>query len=381
MNQISKSLQNSLFDLISSEIKNNGGILSFAEFMELALYAPGLGYYDATSEKFGPRGDFVTAPEISPLFSRCLARQTREILMMLQQQGTEGAVLEIGAGTGQMALDTLLELERLGTLPSHYFIIELSNSLKERQEQKFKSFCPHLLERIHWLDAPPFNFNGVILANEVLDAMPIHRFQITETGIQELGVTEKAGHFQLEPFPSKQKAFQALYESRVWPLGYCSEINLNLDFWLKSMADYLENGVILLIDYGFGEEEFYHPDRNTGTLMCHYQHLAHTNPFLHLGQQDITAHVNFTAVATEALAANLEVLGYTNQAAFLLATGLLELGMSYETSEKINFKKNQDIQTLTSPAEMGELFKVMALGKNYDYPLLGFKLSDKRYSL
>lgn len=367
--------------LIRSEIDVSGGYIPFVRFMELALYAPGLGYYAAGAQKFGNEGDFVTAPEISPLFSRCLARQCRQVLQKIGR----GGVLEFGAGSGVMAADILLELERLHSLPERYWILEVSADLRERQQIFLKTRIPHLFDRISWLDSWPTEpFAGVILANEVLDAMPVHRFRYSSEGIQEFYVGWENNQFIWRLAASKNEALIKLTAKLSIELEheyYDSEINLLLPEWIKSVSECLNQGLILFIDYGFPKHEYYHADRTMGTLMCHYRHRCHCDPLILVGLQDITAHVNFTDVADVGVATGLQVVGFTNQAAFLLNCGLLDL-VSGGDSMHVQLKLSQQIQKLTSPNEMGELFKVIALAKELDdFSLLGFTSQDQRYRL
>jgi SAM-dependent MidA family methyltransferase len=365
---------------IFSEIKHHDGKITFAKYMDLALYTPGLGYYSGGMQKFGVRGDFVTAPEISPLFSHCLARQCQEILENLGG----GDILEVGAGSGQMAVDILLALTKTNALPKHYYILELSADLKKRQQEKVAAQGPEFFDRVTWLETlPMFDFKGVILANEVLDAMPVHLFQIRQDILHEVEVIDNNAKLHLQITKTDNPHLLAHYHAQTWPREYTSEINLHLKPWVKSLSDILKLGVILIIDYGFPQHEYYHPDRSMGTLMCHYRHYAHHDPFLYPGLQDITAHVDFTAIAEAASEVALDVLGYTSQAAFLLDTGLMALAEEQHktTTEKETLIRNHAIQTFTSPAEMGELFKVIALGRNFEQPLMGFQLHDRRYTL
>ncbi len=354
-----------------------GGRLGFDRFMELALYAPGLGYYSAGSRKFGEDGDFVTAPELSSLFSRCLARQCHEILSGLKG----GDILEFGAGSGVMAADILAELEQLQCLPERYFILELSAELRARQQETIGQQVSHLVERVVWLDnLPPVGFRGVVLANEVLDAMPVHRFRIQAGKPRELYVVLEGDGFALsEEEPGEELAAAlARLPQLEFADGYESEINLRAEDWVHSLGDFLEQGVVLLIDYGFPRREYYHPQRSRGTLMCHYRHRAHDNALLLPGLQDITAHVDFTAVAEAALEAGLSVRGYTSQANFLLANGLTELLNEAQGDVRQQLSQAAQVKRLTMPGEMGELFKVMALTRGWDRPLQGFALRDER---
>jgi len=370
-----------LATLIREEITTNGGRIGFDRFMELALYAPGLGYYSAGSHKFGEAGDFVTAPELSPLFSRCLARQCNEVLETLG----DGDILEFGAGSGVMAADILLELAALDNLPGNYYILELSAELRARQQQTIGEKVPELASRVVWLDTlPEAGFTGVVLANEVLDAMPVHRFRIHEGEPLELCVVWNGERFELD----EDAPDAALYERLKWLQqhyglveGYSSELNLRGEEWVKSLGDFLERGVALLIDYGFPGPEFYHPQRSNGTLMCHYRHRAHDDALILPGLQDITAHVDFTAVAEAALAAGLSVRGFANQANFLIASGLTALLAETGDDLKQQLSLAAQVKRLTMPGEMGELFKVLALSREWEGTLQGFSLRDERARL
>ncbi|VAW95187.1 SAM-dependent methyltransferase, MidA [hydrothermal vent metagenome] len=367
-----------LIRLIVDEIACAGGQISFARYMELALFAPGLGYYSAGSQKFGASGDFVTAPEISPLFSRCLARQTAEVLENLGG----GDVLEVGAGSGIMAADLLAELALLGSLPEQYFLLELSADLRQRQRETLTQKVPHLLARVQWLDSlPDASFRGVVLANELLDALPVHRFRVEVSGLTERCVCWRDGRFQWCRAEIDDAALAQCLAmlGEGLPEGYESELNLTAGGWIGSVAALLQAGVVLLIDYGFPRHEYYHPQRDRGTLMCHYRHRAHDDPFVYPGLQDITAHVDFTAVAECAVDSGLNVLGYNTQGLFLLANGITELAQSDDEHEQRLLA--QQVRTLTLPGEMGELFKVIALGRDYDAPLRGFMLQDLRGKL
>lgn len=364
-----------LLALIANEIHTQGPI-TFARYMELALYAPGLGYYSAGAQKFGASGDFVTAPEISALFSQCLAKQCQEVLSFL---GTAD-ILELGAGSGIMAADILLELEQLKTLPQHYFILELSADLKQRQQQLLQQKIPHLFNRIVWLDSlDNFKLQGIILANEVIDALPVHKFKI-DNGIQELYVNynDEQLNWQLAA-PSQNLAAQIKHLNIEFSQGYESEINLILSPWLQTLSAILQRGLILCIDYGFPRQEYYHQDRTMGTLKCHYQHRAYDNPLTLIGLQDITAHVDFTAVAEAADNAELEVSGYTTQANFLLSCGITDRAQSEDPIKQYSI--SQQLKKLLLPSEMGELFKTIALTRALPIPLLGFSLYDMRNRL
>jgi SAM-dependent MidA family methyltransferase len=353
------------------------GWISFARYMELALYAPGLGYYTAGAHKFGEAGDFVTAPELSPLFGRTLARQAAEIMA-----SSAPHILELGAGSGKLAADMLGELERIGSLPDSYAILEVSADLRARQQALLKTRLPHLLERIHWLDALPEKFSGAVVANEVLDALPVHLVHWRDSALTERGVAIGDSGFGANNFIWQERAIgaaallHAAQQINV-PDDYVGEICLAAHGLVNSLASCLEQGALLFIDYGFGAREFYHPQRSSGTLMCHYRHHAHDDPFFLPGLQDITAHVNFTYIAECGIDAGLELLGYTSQAFFLLNCGITDL-MKDTPPENLRdyLPLSAQLQKLTSPAEMGELFKVMALCRGIAGPLCGFARGD-----
>lgn len=376
-----------LIATIRQTISEAGGAIPFADFMAQALYTPGLGYYSAGVHKLGLQGDFITAPEISPLFSQCVARQCQQVLAAFN----DSVILEFGAGSGKMAANILEELNQLACLPSRYFILEVSADLQQRQRATLQARVPELLNRVQWLDRLPEQpLQGVILANEVLDAMPVQRFHLDEQEISEfyvsiddLNAPPSETPFVWQILPTRNESLRIAVETLrpTLPVGYISEINLALPAWVQSIADRLAAGMVLLIDYGFPCHEYYHPQRDQGTLMCHYQHWAHDDPLILTGLQDITAHVNFTAVAEAALTADLQISGYTTQANFLLACGLPELLSAHNSGDtKTYWQLTQQAKILTLPSEMGELFKVMALTRHFDIPLLGF-VRDERAKL
>jgi SAM-dependent MidA family methyltransferase len=378
-----KQRSREVHDLISEACARVGGLIPFSEFMRIALYAPELGYYSGGLQKFGEAGDFITAPEISPLFSRCLARQAADVLVTLPQPD----VLEFGAGTGVMAADMLHELERLDALPASYLILELAAELRQRQRETIERIAPNLLSRVRWLDSLPESFSGVVVANEVLDAMPVECFRINEGRVESLMIGTEADRLRAQYAPAPQAVEQAVRQieqrrGQALPHGYCSEYNPQLQAWLQSIAAAMQSGVVLLIDYGYPVSEYYHDQRENGTLMCHYHHRAHPDPLWYPGLQDITAFVDFSAVAHAAVEAGFDVSGYTTQAMFLLASGLPELHEAALTDDaKRQLQLAQQIKTLTLPSEMGERFKVMALDKNHDVALRGFSMQDYRARL
>ena len=372
-----QALSDQLSALISNEIRLAGGWISFARYMELALYAPGLGYYSAGSRKFGDGGDFVTAPELSPLFGRCAARQ----LAQCHGEGLHN-VLEIGAGSGALAVTLLLEMQALGCAPERYLILELSADLRDRQKAALAERAPALLMYVHWIDSLPTQFEGVILANEVLDATPAQLIRAADNGTAERGVAiNQAGHFEQIQRPATGELLHAATALSLAP-GYETEINLTARALLTSLARLLTRGVMLFVDYGFPAREFYHPQRSSGTLMCHYRHHAHGDPFAFVGLQDITTHVDFSAAATAAMDGGAALLGYATQAQFLINCGITELLSAVPASDTRAYAPlAAQAQKLLSPAEMGELFKVIALGKNLDAPLIGFARGDKSHTL
>ncbi|KTD76367.1 class I SAM-dependent methyltransferase [Legionella waltersii] len=369
----------SLIQTLKSHL-NTQKEIPFVEFMQMALYAPNEGYYSSALQKLGKHGDFITAPELSPLFGKTIANQFQQILSTLQSP----CVLEFGAGSGALCVDVLKQLEQLNCLPISYFIIEVSSNLRHRQQERIQEQIPHLAMRVHWLEHWPENpFQGIIFANEVLDAMPVHRFLQSDEGILESYITLNESNELKEIFnPSNNQRLLSYISNNLCgvPPPYLSEVNLFLDDWIANCSQILDKGAMFIIDYGFPRHEYYHPDRNQGTLMCHYQHQAHTNPLLHPGEEDITAHVDFTHVAEAAHDAGFHVAGYTNQASFLLANGLLSFINQIEDQKEL-LQANHAIKQLTQPSEMGELFKVIALSKHLDMDLQGFLLNDKRVNL
>jgi SAM-dependent MidA family methyltransferase len=357
-----------LVQVARAQTERAGGWIAFDQYMQLALYAPGLGYYAAGARKFGDAasgGDFVTAPEISPLFARALASQVAQV-------GDRRAprVLEFGAGSGALARDLLDALAQLGLRDVRYEIVEVSPELRARQRGALAG------RDVLWRTAPPPGFAGVVIANEVLDVMPVKLFVKRDGQVHERGVALADGQlvFAERPAGTELAAAVAAIEAECGELpdGYGSEVGLIARAWAASLADWLERGVALLIDYGFPRREYYHPQRLMGTVMCHYRHRAHADPLWLPGLNDITAHVDFTAIADAAYAAGLELLGYTSQAHFLLNCGLIDTLKADHSHERAG-----EAHRLLSEAEMGELFKVMALGRGVSGPLLGFTRGDR----
>lgn len=381
-----KATSDRLTRRIADEIATVGGFLPFARFMELALYAPGLGYYSAGAHKFGEAGDFVTAPEISPLFGRTVARQLAELI----GDGLTD-VLELGAGSGALAHDLMHELAALGRNPRRYLILETSADLRERQRQRLGARIG--ATEVEWLDQLPTRFSGTIVANEVLDALPVHLVRrnaggvhepaASVDGIDELGVDfdEQHGTFVWRARPATGEVAAAARALDL-PPDYTTELHLAARGLVRSLGAMLERGVMLFIDYGFPAREYCHPQRNRGTLMCHYRHRAHDDPLQLPGLQDITAHVDFSAIAAAGHEVGLETLGYATQAQFLINCGITDvLAETPATDTAAYLPLAAAAQKLLGPAEMGELFKVLALGRNFSAPLLGFRSGDRSATL
>ena len=361
---------------ITAEIGRVGGWIPFSRYMEMALYEPGLGYYSNPGMVFGAAGDFVTAPELTPLFGATLARQVAPWLRDPALAGDGPMVLEVGAGTGMLAAQLLNALDNAGFSGLRYRILELSAERREQQRQTLMSLAPGLLPRVQWLTDFPERFAGVVVANELLDAMPVQLFEWqadAEAALQEMGVTWVDGRFAWAPRPADAVLTEtvAALRNRLGPEGaqwhspYRSEICPAQQAWMRTLADCMTAGVVMLLDYGFAAPEYYHPQRDQGTLMCHYRHRSHADPFLWPGLSDITAHVDFTALARAATAEGFSLVGYTSMAAFLLNAGLLdELADLPREPESFWFAQAQAVQQLISEAEMGELFKVIAFEKN-----------------
>ena len=374
---------NALLSSIQALIAKEGGWINFAQLMDSALYTPGLGYYSGGAKKFGFDGDFVTASEISPLFSQTIARQVNQVLSALKGQNKQADILELGAGTGRFAKDLLLEMAKLDQLPTRYMILEVSAHLREVQQSTLKAALPkELLSRVVWLDALPGYFDGLIFANEVLDALPVHIVKKTADGLAEIGVVSEVAGLAWQEKPALSSALKGFVAEIDLMDGYTTEVCLAASGLVASLAGILQSGMLLMIDYGFSRDEYYHPQRNQGTLMCHYRHRAHGDPLVYLGLQDITAHVDFTRVAEAGVANGLELIGFVTQAQFLINAGITELLASIPAEDSANYLPLvASAQKLLSPAEMGDLFKVIAFERNLDIPFIGFSSGDKSHTL
>jgi len=369
---------------IVAEIAACGGWISFERYMDLALYAPGLGYYSAGAHKLGEGGDFTTAPEISGLFGACVARQCAEVLHELP----DGCILEIGAGTGRLAVDVLSRLDALGSLPTRYLILEVSADLRDRQRRLIAAALPQLAERVSWLDAlPEAPLDAVILANEVLDALPVARFRWRVDGCDELGVGVVDDAFAWVSRPATSALTAACQRLAIvavgaWDSGYVSEYCPRLEPWARGVARSLGRGVVLWFDYGLPRPQYYHPDRHEGTLLCHFRQRVLEDPFVNPGLQDITAWVDFTAVAEAGRAAGCDVAGFSTQALFLAGLGIDREMRALAGADELRFARlAQQARRLLLPGEMGERFKAMAWTRGVERELSGFALQDLRHTL
>ena len=376
-----------LRERVMAEIEASGGWISFERFMELALYAPGLGYYSGGAEKLGADGDFTTAPEVSRLFGACVAVQCAEVLRSTRA----GSVLEIGAGSGRLAGDLLARLETLNQLPEHYWILEVSADLRQRQREHLARQLPQLLHRVRWLDRPPEEpFDGVILANEVLDALPVARFRWQSDAVEELGVkihgSARGGEFAWGGRPASAALREVCRElsavSGPWSDGYVSEYCPRLGAWTRAVTQALRRGAVLWFDYGLPRAQYYLPERHDGTLVCHFRHRLSDDPFATPGLQDISAWVDFTRVAEASREAGFELAGFTTQAHFLAALKIdQEMRLAAGGDENRFARLANQARQLMMPGEMGERFKAMAWLKEIEMPLSGFALLDLRHSL
>jgi SAM-dependent MidA family methyltransferase len=361
-----------LHNLIANEIRRNTGWLSFAQYMELVLYAPGLGYYSGGAAKLGKDGDFTTATEITPLFGATLAHVAADLMAQ-----TELHILEFGAGTGKLAHDILTELVKMDVPIHRYSIVELSGELRARQEKTLSGFTRGGHPQVTWLDRFPPAFSGVVIGNEVLDAMPVNLVVKTEQGWKERGVGLSDNSFVFCDQHCDPALIAQIPDAAELPVGYLTEVHPVASGFMHSLASMICTGyqqtghgaAAILIDYGFPAHEYYLGQRAQGTLMCHYRHHAHPDPFYLPGLQDVTAHVDFTAMAHAAIDGGLEMLGYTSQAAFLLDAGIGDLLLRTSPDEPLRYLPQANaMQKLISPAEMGELFKVMVVGKSAQLP-------------
>jgi SAM-dependent MidA family methyltransferase len=361
-------------------IAEEEGWISFADYMNAVLYAPGLGYYAAGAHKFGAAGDFVTAPELTPLFGRALAAQLAQVLA----QVSEGDILEIGPGSGRLAADVLTTLAEQGALPARYLLLEVSPALRERQRERLAAQVGDLMGRVQWIDVLPERWRGAVVANEVLDAVPAHLIVRRGGEWLERGVTvDTTAHLAFCDRPLPSGLLRNTAQRRFPSDGdYASEVNPTAEALVTSIGERCERGLMLLVDYGFPAVEYYHPQRDGGTLMAHYRHRALADPFVYPGLCDITAHVDFSAIARAGVAAGMSVAGFATQAHFLVNCGVLDaLARCGDPQSAAYLRAANAVQTLTSPAEMGELYKVLALTRDLDVELIGFRDGDRSHRL
>ncbi|AXE35727.1 class I SAM-dependent methyltransferase [Chromobacterium phragmitis] len=373
------ALSQALCGRIGQAIADAGGWIPFSDYMELALYAPGMGYYAAGSSKLGAEGDFITAPELTPLFGQSLARQVAELLPQ-----TAGAIYEFGAGTGKLAIDLLAELEALGCLPQKYVILDLSPDLMERQRENIGAALPHLAGRVEWASRLPDAIDGIVIGNELLDAMPCEMvFRDENRQLRQRGVTIRDGAFAYEDRDFADAALAELAAQLVPDIPrYETEISLANRGFIATLAGALRRGAILMIDYGHAASEYYLPERGMGTLMGHYRHHTVQDPFYLPGLMDLTCHVDFSAVAQSGIDAGLDLIGYTSQAQFLVNCGLAERLQRLDPNDvRTYLPVAKAAQRLLSPQEMGETFKAMAFGKDISIDWLGFARGDRCYTL
>ncbi len=370
-------------EFIRRRIAAAGGRISFGDFMQQALYAPGLGYYAAGAAKFGADGDFVTAPEVSPLFGRVLAGQ----LASLTRADGEVRIVELGAGTGALAIAVLTRLAELEALPARYQILEVSAELGERQRQRIASELPELVARVEWVAELPTDVHGVIVANEVADALPVERFERGADGIEQLFVAARDGRFVYETAAAGEPHAGRVVRiendlGRRLPAGYRSEVSLGLPGWVGDVVAALAAGYVLLFDYGLPRREYYAPDRDRGWLRCHFRHRAHSEPLIYPGIQDISAWVDFSAVAAAAADCGAKVRGFVTQAMFLLNGGLENEFADFEARSIVDrLELARQVKLLTLPTEMGESFKCMGLSKGGVPQLCGFAEGDRAHTL
>jgi len=370
---------------IAAEIDAAGGWIGFDRYMELALYAPGLGYYSAGAHKLGPGGDFTTAPEISRLFGGCVARQCAEILGALGR----GSILEIGAGSGRLAADVLSRLDALGCVPERYLVLEISADLRERQRRNIADAVPHLARRVEWLDAPPdVAFDGVVLANEVLDALPVTRFRWRPgaEGCEEMGVARDGLRLEWAPRAgSEALAAECALLAQAgggWEEVYTSEYCERLTAWTAAVTASHRTGLALWIDYGLPRRHYYFPERRDGTLICHFRQRAITDPFAAPGLLDISAWVDFTRLAQASAACGYALAGYTTQAHFLAGLAIDAEMQHLAAADPTRFARlANEARTLLLPGEMGERFKAMAWMRGMESALPAFQVQDLRHTL
>ncbi len=378
LSKLEELVHDALNQRLKKEIIQSGGSISFSLLMDIVLYDEEYGYYTGYKEQFGESGDFITAPMISNIFTRCFLNSFKENFLHLPS-----SILELGAGNGQFAVDLLIAAEKNNIVINQYFIYEISKNLVKRQQKVLqKELSKEIFSKVVWVSEIPENFEGIIFANEFLDAFPTNIYEVKNKQIYErkVGIENNQLNWKRDDKPNLE--LESTIDIENLPTGYIFEYSKNLDEWLKTFFKTIKKAMIFFVDYGFCQNELFHQDRMEGTLMCHYKHYAHTNPFAFLGAQDITWHVNFSHISRLAKSAGCKVSGFVSQANFLINTGALDFLSEHDPNNISDFKIHTNaFQRLTSPAEMGDLVKVIGIIKNTDASLFGFNNNDRKFQL
>ncbi len=370
-------LQRSIAQIIAKQ-----GPIPFSQYMHEALYAPGLGYYAAGARKFGADGDFITAPEISLLFAHCIANQAAQVM-----QASARYILELGAGSGRLAVGLLQTLHDKNDVPERYYILEPSADLGQRQKKLIAEALPDIADRVIWLDRLPETFSGFVFGNEVMDAFAVERFRIIDGQVRQLAVDIEGDQLCWKMDAQSQLLTDAVRSieqetGEVLAEGYTSEVNLLIKPWMSSLSEMLIVGAVVLLDYGYPRKDFYMQERNQGTIRCYYRHRANDEPLFLPGLQDITSHVDFTSVVEGAVEAGLEFQGFTSQSQFLIACGLLDVAKEIPAETVLERSRlSQEVQQLTMPSAMGESFCAIGFSREIANLLLGFSGQDMSHRL
>ena len=378
LSQLEESVHDALNQRLKKEIIQSGGSISFSLLMDTVLYDKEHGYYTGNKEQFGDSGDFITAPMISNIFTRCFLNAFKENFLHLPS-----SILELGAGNGQFAVDLMIAAEKNNIVIDQYLIYEISNNLVKRQQKILKeNLSKEIFSKVVWVSKIPERFEGIIFANEFLDAFPTNIYEIKNKQIYErkVGIENNQLDWKIDSNPSPE--LESFIDKKDLPTGYIFEYSKKLDDWLKDFFKIIKKAIVFFVDYGFCQSELFHQDRMEGTLMCHYKHYAHTNPFAFLGVQDITWHINFSHISRLAKSEGCTVGGFVSQANFLMNTGALDFLGEHNPNNILDFKiQTNAFQKLTSPAEMGDLVKVIGITKNTELSLFGFNKNDRKFQL
>ena len=365
--------------MLQQQISSAQGKIPFSEYMNMALHAPEYGYYNSGCRKIGEGGDFITAPELGSLFGACVANQCNEALHQL----SGGSILELGAGSGALCAQILERLSKVDCPLETYYILETSGDLRQRQQEFIRSTCVNA-DKVFWLDnLDDFSLHGIVIANEVFDALPVDRFEVGIEGFSFLDVEVIGSNFEwVKTFhKATNHGIDKIIDRYGLTEGYCSEYCPSASALLRTLSTILQCGYCLFVDYGYSGSEYYHPQRNDGTLRCHFKHLAHNDPLIFPGLQDITAHVDMTALAETAIASDLDLIGFIDQANFLVNAGLMDELLDLNLSVEAQMSLSNEIKRLTLPSQMGEVFKVLALGKSVEHGLSAFRNGNRIHSL